>query len=366
MISRVKISALKSIDKLSVECTKLNVLTGTNSSGKSTFLQALLLVNQNAEKWHGLNGKLVSLGDFRLDAKNFNVSADEIVIEIETLPTKFVPIKMTFRDENNQPDESLLQKWLKTIINRDNSKGKFSLEDLDNAPIFPTKYLSCNRIGWQDVYQKNYGQIDDIGINGEYALFYLQMNKSKRLDSKLISDHSSETLMAQVNYWLNYIVGKTISLEDIPGTDIVKASYDIGDDRKIRPRNVGSGTSYLISLLILCLASKKDDILIIENPEIHLHPKAQSRICEFLYFISQANRQLFVETHSDHIFNGIRAGIATKSMAAEDIAVNFFRLDDRNCTQVTKIEFGPNGRVLNYTEGLFDQFDIDLDRMLQI
>lgn len=95
------------------------------------------------------------------------------------------------------------------------SKGIFPRKILDTIPSFSTKYLSCNRIGGQDVYQKNYGQIDDIGINGEYALFYLQMHKSKRLDSALIYDSSSETLMAQVNYWLNYIVYTNIkSLAD--------------------------------------------------------------------------------------------------------------------------------------------------------
>lgn len=364
MISEVKISALKSIDQLSLKCSKLNVLTGTNSSGKSTFLQALLLVDQNTEKWHGLNGRLVSLGDFRVDAKNFNVSTDEIVVEISMFPASTVPIKMTFT-EDNQPNDSLFIKWLKTVkVHGDTDT--ISLGDLGTLPTFSTKYLSCNRIGGQDVYQKNYGHADDIGINGEYALFYLQTNKSKQLESALIRDPISETLMSQVNYWLDYIVGATLSLEDVPGTDIVKASYDMGDDRKIRPRNIGSGTSYLISLLILCLSSKKDDVLIIENPEIHLHPKAQSRVCEFLYFISQAKRQLFIETHSDHIFNGIRAGIATKMMASEDIAVNFFYLNEKHCTRVSKIEFGKNGRILNYTEGLFDQFDIDLDRMLQL
>jgi len=364
MISEVKISALKSIDQLSLKCSKLNVLTGTNSSGKSTFLQALLLVKQNTEIWQGLNGKLVSLGDFRLDAKNFNVSTDEIVIEVDTLPASTVPIKMTFK-EDGQSDESLLMQWAKTIkVNED--KGVFSFDNLKTYPSLSIKYLSCNRIGSQDIYLKNYGQTDDIGINGEYAIFFLQTHKSDPLDSALIYDHSSKTLLAQVNYWLNYILGTTIYPEDIPGTDVVKASYDMGDDRKIRPRNVGSGTSYLISLLVLCLSSKESDILIIENPEIHLHPRAQSRICEFLYFISQAKRQLFIETHSDHIFNGIRAGIATKAMESEDIAVNFFYLNEKNCTRVSKIEFGKNGRIMNYTDGLFDQFDIDLDRMLQL
>lgn len=364
MIDTVKISALKSIDHLSLQCSNLNILTGTNSSGKSTFLQALLLVSQNVATWHGLNGNLVSLGDFRGDAKNFNVSTNEIVIEISMSPASTVPIKMTF-EEDDHPGEPLFIKWLKTVKTHGDTET-ISMKDLEDAPSFSTKYLSCNRIGGQDVYQKNYGHADDIGINGEYALFYLQTNKAKKLEPALIRDSTSETLMSQVNYWLEYIVGATISLEDVIGTDIVKASYDMGNDRKIRPRNIGSGTSYLISLLILCLSSNKDDILIIENPEIHLHPRAQSRICEFLYFISQAKRQLFIETHSDHIFNGIRAGIATKSINPKDVSVNFFYLNEKHCTGVSKIEFGKNGRILNYIEGLFDQFDIDLDRMLQL
>lgn len=60
------------------------------------------------------------------------------------------------------------------------------------------------------------------------------------------------------------------------------------------------------------------------KPEIHLHPKAQSKLCEFLYFVSQSGRQLFIETHSDHIFNGLRVGVANGSMNQEDISVNFF------------------------------------------
>ena len=58
--------------------------------------------------------------------------------------------------------------------------------------------------------------------------------------------------------------------------------------------------------------------------------------------------------------------MATEKMRAEDISVNFFSIDDNNCTKNTVVEFGKRGRILNYTDGLFDQFDIDLNRMLNI
>ena len=350
MIHKIKISALKSIENLSVKCSKLNILAGANSSGKSTFLQALLLVGQNIYRWQGLNGEYVSLGDFRLDAKNYHVTTDKIEIELKMEPYAAEPIKITF-EEDMQNKKCLFEEWLQSP---------------DPMPTFSIKYLSCSRIGVQDIYSKNYTQIDGVGMNGEYSLFCLQANKNKRLEKSLISDQSSETLLAQVNYWLGYIIGASVLVEDIPGTDVVKASYDTGNDRNARPCNVGSGISYLISVIVMCLLSSKDDTLIIENPEIHLHPRAQSRVCDFLYHIANAGRQIFVETHSDHIFNGIRAGISTESMAKEDITINYFYLDEKLCTQNNQVNIGKNGRILNYIDGLFDQFDIDLDRMLKI
>ena len=187
---------------------------------------------------------------------------------------------------------------------------------------------------------------------------------SDELDENLIKSKNSYTLLYQVNYWLKYIIGANINIENIVGTDIVKAQYSIIEGISSRPKNVGSGISYLISILIMCLGSKKNDIIIIENPEIHLHPLSQSRLCQFLYFIGRSGRQLFVETHSDHFFNGIRAGIATNEMKNEDIKVLFFNLNEKNCTLSTEISFGKSGKILNPVDNLFDQFDIDLNKML--
>lgn len=351
MIQKLSIEHLKSINVLDMTCTSLNLLTGTNSSGKSTFIQAILLIFQNM-KHPGLNGDLVIMGDFMLDAKNSNSYDNNIKIKLldqdTTGPTILIFPKDSYDIETKTVTPNLS---LPHDLNVEKACSKLH-------------YLSCNRIGAKDIYLKNYNLSNDIGANGNDALYYLQIHKRDSLNENLCKDTSSSTLETQVNYWLKYIINTEIFTEDIIGTDIIKAEFSVKSTNSHHPRNVGSGVSYMISIIIMCLSSQEKDIIIIENPEIHLHPKAQSRICEFLYFIAASNRQLFIETHSDHVFNGIRAGIASSDMNKDLINVQFFELDNNNNTKATKIEFGPSGRILNNIDDLFDQFDIDLNKML--
>ena len=125
----------------------------------------------------------------------------------------------------------------------------------------------------------------------------------------------------------------------------------------------------MISILISCLGLEEGSIIIIENPEIHLHPKAQSRLCEFLYHVSKAGRQLFVESHSDHIFNGLRVGVAREEIKQEEITVNFFAMNEKYETQCNPVIFGEYGKITGTNgamdiDDLFDQFEIDMDKML--
>lgn len=347
MIEKLVISNLKSISEMQLTAKKLNILSGTNSSGKSTAIQSLLLLSQNLENAYGLNGPLVSIGDFR-EVKNYNVSSPVIEIQIsdreETVRMSVQEDRLPVIDRN--ADSRLAEK-----VRYENNK---------------LHYLSCNRIGSQDIYQKNRSVKKGVGINGEYAMDFLCVHKDDPLEMDLVKDKGSYTLSAQVNYWLKYIVGANIKAEEIPGTDAVKARYGMVDGMYSRPQNVGSGISYLISIIVMCLGSEKEDILIIENPEIHLHPLSQSRLCEFLYFVASTGRQLFIETHSDHLFNAIRVGISTDTMDSNDISINFFKLGSDNCTRNYTIEIGKYGKIENPIPHLFDQFQIDLDKMLGV
>lgn len=372
MINKIRVLALKSIKDLNVECSNLNLLVGTNSSGKSTLLHALLLLAQR-----GLNGKYISIGDFR-EVRNYYMSNSPIRIEILE-KGKRKPAWIEF-DEDKENETYNIHTSLEELTVADVMMDE-EHEDIEQSILIMEEYgfhyLSCHRMGANDIYAKNMLNESDFGIDGEYALAYLLQNESKAVSEDLVVQDvdCTNSLLDQVNYWLNYIVGTTLSIKDLKKTNYLQVKYNnnpanmASEALYCRPINVGSGISYLISVIISCLGAEEGSIVIIENPEIHLHPKAQSRLCEFLYFVSKSRRQLFVETHSDHIFNGLRVGIATGKMKQEDITVNFLAMNEQYETQCNPIIFKEYGKIIGTNDDmdindLFDQFEIDLDRML--
>lgn len=372
MIDKIRISALKSIKDLTVECSKLNLFVGTNSSGKSTFLQSLLLLAQQE-----LNGKYISIGEFR-EVRNYYMSNQPIRIEVsENKGRKSAWIEF---NEDKEKETYNIQTSLDNMSVMD-VLHEFEYDNVGKSQFLSDEsgfhYLSCHRIGVNDIYAKNMLNESDFGIDGEYALAYLLKHESEDVSEELVVKDVDITnsLLEQVNYWLNYIIGTTLSIKDLKKTNYLQVKYNNNPSNATsealycRPVNVGSGISYLISIIIACLGAENDSIIIIENPEIHLHPKAQSKLCDFLYFVSKAGRQLFVETHSDHIFNGLRVGVATGAVLQEDICVNFFAMNEQYVTQCNPIVFKEYGKIVGTNDDmdindLFDQFEIDLNRML--
>ena len=379
MIDKMHIHALKSIKDMTVTCSKMNLFVGTNSSGKSTFLQAILLAAQNGTDHMGLNGKLLSLGEYR-EVRNYYMNNQSIKIEIWRDNIK-EPTWIEFKESKENEKCNIVSSDDNDDDIMDILSGLDIYEDKKALPLtfeYGFHYLSCHRIGVSDIYAKNMIDDNDFGIDGEYALAYLLKNEMNPIAYELCvkNERLTDSFLDQVNYWLDYIVGMTLSINNLKKTNYLQVKYNnnpanmSSEAMFARPVNVGSGVSYLISILITCLASERDDIIVIENPEIHLHPKAQSRLCEFLYVICDADRQLFIETHSDHIFNGIRVGISTDKMDANNIKVNFFALNNYE-TLCNPIEFGEFGKIIGTNDemdinDLFDQFEIDLDKMIGI
>lgn len=358
MIKNLEINAFKSIKKLSIPCTNLNIFTGTNSSGKSSIMQSLLIASQyiTTNRQNGLNGYWINLGDFK-SVRSLYCKTDEIAICLEDETSEEI-LSLDIKDNvamhgvniSYEPYEVVMKKLYELFSYKRN--------------FF---YIPFDRIGVQETFNKNLEQETRFGRKCKYAISYLEAQKDEvennSIASELVMDKSNKTLLAQVNYWLKDIVGATIETESIDSQRI-KVYYKMSDGIRHTPTNVGSGISYIISILIICLASEKNSIILIENPEIHLHPKAQSKLMSFLYFIANSGRQLFIETHSDHIFNGIRAGIATEEMDSKKVTVNFVTCDEKEGTQNNVIEFGKKGRISNNLPDLFEQFDLDLNKML--
>lgn len=353
MIKTLEIKNFKSIKEMTINCADITLMIGTNSSGKSSVMQGLLFVSQNMEKPCGLNGELMSLGTFE---ENRCIYADEKEIVIAVRNGEHL-VKFSLSSTSG---ENLTLRQNGREENNENTAFYDSL----NYKTRGFQYLSCHRVGPQNVYHKNMTMEDLIDANGEYAVAYLNKHSIDVLEPELCKGNVDYTLLGQVNWWMSYIADTEISTEEIVGTDLVKASYTMHDARQIRPANIGAGISYLISILIVCLSSPRDAVIVLENPEIHLHPSAQAKLCEFFYFISMSGRQLFIESHSDHIFNGFRAGIATGEMDKRRIKIQFISLDEKHLSQAMEVEIGRMGRIENQRKDLFDQFDLDLNKMI--
>ena len=212
-----------------------------------------------------------------------------------------------------------------------------------------------------------------FGILGEFAISFLQDKKDENMPEQLIYDKDNGTahlFVDEVNYWMEKVTGSQLKVEGIQKTNKLVLSYSNNENYQVRTSNTGSGLSYVVSIIILGLGVgllSKDDqekpVVIIENPEIHLHPKAQSVLTEFLSWLSN-HMQIILETHSDHIFNGFRKMIKSEKINNETSNIFFFNLED-SITQIKKIEISKTGKLLTMERDLFDQFQIDLSELLR-
>ena len=352
MLEALHIHGFKCFDTTKISLRRINIFSGTNSSGKSSAIQAFLLLCNNAVKNSSspLNGMWLRLGAFdecrnhRINARVFRVGA---VSGKENFQAEFC----SANDDTNDVAVSFTNESA-TIQN---------LLSLEKRHVY---YLPANRIGPEDSYPKNFDRANFLGNKAEFIVDFLYKNRKEEVAPSLIADTASITLEHQVNYWLGKLFGINNKILDLGLSNSLSVEFSLGNCKPVRPYHMGSGVSFALGILVSCLSAKPDDIVVIENPEIHLHPKAQSELTEFLCFAANAGIQVVLETHSDHVFNGIRKAIVKKEISNTDVAVHFFQLDENALSKNTVIALNEHGRVMMHTKGLFDQFDDDLDQIL--
>ncbi len=352
MIKKINISNFKCFKEGEIfDFSNLTILSGTNSSGKSSLIQSILLGGNTADGHIGGNDifeYLSNLGDFD-NLKNRYVNPKEFSIEI------------TFVDG----DKNLV------IAN------KISFEINSNHYLtYPNNlsYLSSERKPIEDInIVNNFSKSERyFGIYGSYVIDWFDAHKNELIFDNLVIFDDDKTLSGQLNYWLKYISNQEIEIKSQRDQNTVKAFYSHNRTGSVKleflPKNIGTGLSYLISILTICLSAKTNNIIIIENPEIHLHPKAQSRLTDFFTFVASKGIQIIIETHSDHIFNGVRKNVyynsnesSTSKYSIEKEKVALYYFDQ---SKHAKIIIDDDGLIKNHQQGLFDQFDEDLNALL--
>jgi predicted ATPase len=173
----------------------------------------------------------------------------------------------------------------------------------------------------------------------------------------------------QVNYWLNTVC-PGISISAVP-ISIMSAQIKVrGSSSKsdMLATNIGFGVSYALPIIVNGLIAKKDSLFIVENPEAHLHPKGQSNIGYFLGKVADAGVKVIIETHSEHVVNGVRrALLSSKIIKPSDANIYFFNgFDEQQQLQVNLIEVESDGSLSKFPKDFFDQVNQDLGEIFKL
>lgn len=119
--------------------------------------------------------------------------------------------------------------------------------------------------------------------------------------------------------------------------------------------DIGFGASQTLPIIIESFYAPSDSVILIEQPEIHLHPKAQSILGDlFIKATKENNRTFIVETHSEHMLSRVRRRIAENKINASDIAIYYFKPTPEG-TKIQRVTLNDQGQYESFPEGFFEE-----------
>ena len=152
----------------------------------------------------------------------------------------------------------------------------------------------------------------DLGNRGEYMAEVLYENAGLMIHAPLPEGEARETTLgAALNMWLDWFgLADRASVEDLGRQGLELKVRPEGAAHEVDLTSVGVGVSQALPVILNCLLSKHEDLLIFEQPELHLHPLLQQQLADFLLIFVRDGRQILVETHSEHLVNRLRTQVA--------------------------------------------------------
>jgi predicted ATPase len=364
MITMLEIAGFKRFASCALELAPLTVLTGLNGAGKTTVIQALLLAREASlpgAKIVQLNGPYdLELGSIE-DVLNTGVETSEIAISLRLDDGSTISLRF------DAQDPELLHLPIKNPPE--------SVPPPLGAAHRGFTYLGAERLGPRDVLGASARPADDlgVGVRGEFCAQVLAVHglKHKVTEPRLHPDLRGEGdifLKYQAEAWLSDIARPTkINTDWFPHTAVTALRFQAPNSEWVRAPNMGFGVSYSLPIVLAGLFSPENSLLIVENPEAHLHPAGQSRMGTFLAMLAGAGVQVLVETHSDHVLNGIRRAIAEHNvLGATNALVHFFDVKSDGQPEVSALRFTSMGGMSAWPPKFFDQYQIDVAALAKL
>lgn len=368
MITKLSFKNFKCFEQEQIELSSFNLLTGLNGMGKSSVIQALLLLRQNylsntLDKRLSLNGSLVNCGN-----------AKDILYQYFTEP--FIHIGLLMNDNSacewiwhgQYEGDSLI------LANEYHALQS----ELERWALFNHQfhYLNAERLGPRTFFETSTQSVvneNQIGTRGEYAANYFSVYLDDDIKIPALGhpEANNLSLREQINAWMGEIrPGTRVNVSSADEMGLVALSYQfaLGDlGNRFRPTNVGFGLSYVFPLLIAILSSEPGTLLLLENPEAHLHPRGQAQMGRLLALAAANGIQVIVESHSDHILNGVRVAVKEGILPPEEANLLFFTgdvIEGKFTHYIETPKIDRNGKLDYRPDGFFDEWDQQLTKLL--
>lgn len=362
MITSLGIQNFKSIRQLNIPLSKLTVLSGLNSSGKSTVIQGIRILERfNHKKTPIL---LPGSGDLRHMA------------HASLKPVIFSCVRMSGKEQIRSSYSALAYEF----ASKDTSATNFLT---DQNPVSDDmrgsedeKYPNCIYIGAERLGPQNFlptkdssAPLYDFGEKCEYVYEFIERFGDSPVTPAVCHPYArGNTLNYNIIGWLQEIA---------PGTDFKISESDrrhgilAVDFDGHTPIHVGFGLSCILPVIVAALGitipytdpEATHPILLIENPEAHLHPQGQTKIAELIALATKNGVQIVVETHSDHFIDGIRLAVKERQIDCKDVALHYFSKNEGQGTTVESPVLNENGKLSFWPEGFGDQMMINRARL---
>ncbi|MCA1019258.1 DUF3696 domain-containing protein [Bacillus altitudinis] len=360
IFSSLSLTHFKSIKKGKLAFKPLTLLTGANGAGKSSVIQSLLLAKNTSENIHRFKRSEVELnGPFHLSlgqaSSVLSHMHDYAQIKIE-LDSDSKNMKYVYDIDSKNPYSLKITSTL----------GENFIEDI------PFHYLHAERLGPRKGLPFNPTNWIYTGYQGEFVndAIHRADQMSRPIPEPLYDTNSGlPRFSTQVEAWMQLLIPDfRLQVKSQMDVDMVTIQYSNPhlEGAFVSPTSTGFGITYALPIITsgLLASSEGKGLLIVENPEAHLHPFSQSRMGQFLALVSMSGVQVIVETHSEHIVNGMRIQLA-KHKKSESGIVYFFT-QSNGITEFKQIELKSNGELSAWPKGFFDQEEKDLHELIRI
>lgn len=349
MIEHLTINGFKRFATASLPMEPLTVLTGMNGAGKTSVIHALLLMREATRSQHvKLRGPFdLELGT-AADVVNWQ-HAGNVEFHAREGGQTFDWILSSPSDE---------ARHLGVVAKP--HPAPFAFQSVPGA----FTYLSAERLGPRVRVDASSLPADEleIGVRGEFATEIIETKGLRPgfVDRRHPNLGGQSLLKYEIEQWLGELTRPLqINAEHHKGADAYALSFQAPDGEWVRAPNMGFGVSYALPVVVAGLTAATGGLMIVENPEAHLHPAGQSRMGVFLAWLASKGVQVLVETHSDHVLNGMRRAVGEyRFLNHANAVVHFF--DHATLFDDQGFRFTERGAVSHWPKGFFDQYQIDV------